>query len=74
MEEDLTAQDDIYVVRNRVSDTVENDADVHTGDFRPIDLTREPFGFSAPVHRMADDAISENRSLAVWRVRDLLLR
>ena len=55
-------------------DTGKPNADVHTGGFRPIDLTREPFDFPAPLRCIADDAISENRSLAVWRVADLPLR
>ena len=55
-------------------DTGKPNADVHTGGFRPIDLTREPFEFPAPFGAIADDAISENRSLAVWRVADLPLR
>ena len=55
-------------------DTGKPNADIHTGGFRPIDLTREPFGFPAPLRCIADNAISENRSLAVWRIADLPLR
>ena len=55
-------------------DTGKPNADIHTGGFRPIDLTREPFDFPAPFRAIADDAVSENRSLAVWRVVDLPLR
>ena len=55
-------------------DTVKQNADVHTGGFRPIDLTREPFDFPAPLRCIPDDAISEDRSLAVWRIADLPLR
>ena len=55
-------------------DTGKPNADVHTGGFRPIDLTREPFDFPAPLRCIPDDAISENRSLAVWRIADLPLR
>lgn len=51
-------------------DTGKPNADTHTGGFRPLDLTREPFSLPEPVNRMSDDAISENRSLAVWRVSD----
>ena len=55
-------------------DTGKPNADVYTGGFRPIDLTREPFDFPDPFRAIAYDAISENRSLAVWRVADLPLR
>ena len=55
-------------------DTGKPNADIHTGGYRPIDLSRDPFGFPAPLRCIADDAISENRSLAVWRIEDLPLR
>ena len=55
-------------------DTDKPNADIHTGGFHPIDLTRAPFRFPAPIRCIPDDAISENRSLAVWRVADLPLR
>lgn len=55
-------------------DTGKANADTHTGGFRSIDLTREPFDFPAPLCRIVDNAISENRFLAAWRVGDLPLR
>ena len=55
-------------------DTGKPNADVHTVGFRPIDLTREPFDFPAPLRCIPDDAISKSRSLAVWRIADLPLR
>ena len=55
-------------------DTGKANADTHTGGFCHIDLTHEPFDFPAPLLCIADDAISEHRSLAVLRVADLPLR
>ena len=61
-----------FVIATQI-DTGKPNADVHTGG-RLIGLNREPFDFLAPLRCIADDAISENRSLAVWRVADLPLR
>ena len=55
-------------------DSGQRNVDTLTGGFRPLDLTREPFSFPEPLERISDDAISKNRSLAVWRVGDLPLR
>ena len=46
----------------------------YTGGFRTLDCIREPFRVLTPMHRIVDDAISENRSLAVWRLDDLAKR
>jgi len=54
--------------------TGKGNIDIHSGGFRSLDLTREPFSFPEPLDRIPDDAISANRSLAVWRIADLSKR
>ena len=62
-----------FLIATQIDTGIPN-VDVHTGGFRPIDLTCAPFDFPAPLRCIPDDAISENRSLAVWRVADFPLR
>ncbi|MCB1001361.1 MAG: class I SAM-dependent methyltransferase [Acidimicrobiales bacterium] len=46
-------------------------ADIVSGDFRPINLCRAPFDFPAPIARIDDAAISKSRHLGVWRIDSL---
>lgn len=46
-------------------------ANIHTGDFRIINLRRAPFRFPAPMYAVADDRITVGRILGMWRVEEL---
>ena len=47
-------------------------ADVTTGDFRPLNLERRPFRFPRPLHWIDDDAVVRGRGLGIWAVDELL--
>jgi SAM-dependent methyltransferase len=46
-------------------------ADIISGDFRLLNLTKSPFRFRPPALSIPDDALSPGRVLGVWRVREL---
>lgn len=46
-------------------------ADISSGDHRPLNLLRPPFKFPAPVEVLKDDRVANERVLAVWPVEDL---
>jgi hypothetical protein len=46
-------------------------ADIHTGDYRPLNLQRPPFRFPAPDYAIDDSAVAAGRLLAAWRVERL---
>lgn len=54
----------------------EENQDIVTGDWRPLNLELEPFNFSPPLRLVSeecpsDDPISRSKSLALWRLDDL---
>ncbi len=46
-------------------------ADIDSGDFRVLNLTRAPFNFPAPLRWLADDALVPDRRVGVWDVQAL---
>jgi hypothetical protein len=51
--------------------------DIARGDWRPLHLEGEPFGFPPPLHRLVEKCTEGNgayadKSLAVWRLDDLV--
>lgn len=52
------------------SDTWFN-ADIHTGDYRPLNLRRPPFNFPPPYRIIEDAAVRRGRVIGVWPVRSL---
>lgn len=46
-------------------------ADILSGDYRPINLHQPPWNFPAPLKTIADNAIDRGRMLAVWEVSSL---
>jgi SAM-dependent methyltransferase len=52
------------------SDTWFN-ADIHTGDYRPLNLRRPPFGFPPPYRIIEDAAVRRGRAIGVWPVQSL---
>ena len=46
-------------------------ADIVSGDYRVLNLLIKPFSFPSPLHSMSDCAVSEGRSLDVWKSSDL---
>jgi SAM-dependent methyltransferase len=49
----------------------EFNADIQSGDFRLINLTKPPFSFPRSELCIPDDEVSAGRVLAVWRLSDL---
>lgn len=51
--------------------------DIHTGNSRPIDLTKAPFNFPPPVESIQEDSpdgvnkATRSKQLALWRIADL---
>jgi hypothetical protein len=52
------------------SDTWFN-ADIHTGDYRPLNLRRPPFSFPPPYRMIEDAAVRRGRAIGVWPVQSL---
>lgn len=48
-------------------------ADICSGDHRPLNLQKAPFNFPEPVHRLADDSFVSGRMLGAWLVEDINL-
>ncbi len=46
-------------------------ADILSGDFRLLNLTKSPFRFPPPQISISDDEVSAGRVLAVWQVSAL---
>jgi len=46
-------------------------ADIISGDFRLLNLTRHPFMFPAPTAQIADNEMLPDRILGVWRVENV---
>jgi hypothetical protein len=46
-------------------------SDIHTGDFRPLNLRRAPFRFPAPDRIIEDSAVNSGRWMGMWDVRRL---
>ena len=51
-------------------------ADISTGDWRPLNFLAEPFNFPAPLHRLIEgctemNAIYTDKSLSLWRLEDI---
>jgi hypothetical protein len=49
-------------------ESIRFNADIPSGDFRNLNLTRGPFLFPPPLLSIPDDAVSRKRSLGVWNV------
>ena len=45
--------------------------EIVSGGFRNIDLQKKPYCFPAPRRMLKDDAVSANRNLGFWLVKDL---
>lgn len=50
--------------------TVEPYRDIPIGSFRPVDFTRPPFSFTAPIRALGEDD-SDNRQLCLWNLSSL---
>jgi hypothetical protein len=59
-----------YLIATQMKHDSENQ-DTYTGGFRPIDLTKAPYHFPQPMEVIADNAISDNRSLCVWKISEI---
>lgn len=59
-----------YLLATTDSD-VEINADIRSGDFRPLNLCRRPFHFPEPLLQIAEDGVSKHRKLAVWPLGSL---
>jgi 2-polyprenyl-3-methyl-5-hydroxy-6-metoxy-1,4-benzoquinol methylase len=59
-----------YLLLTQVETGTKNQ-DIRTGEFRPLDLSTEPFMFPKPRASIRDDTISEKRYIALWRVEDI---
>lgn len=46
-------------------------ADIPSGDYRPLNFAKRPFGFPATLRTTGDDRILPGRLIAVWRLADL---
>ena len=46
-------------------------ADIRSGDFRPLNLQRRPYRLPAPERWVEDDAVAPGRALGVWRLSRL---
>jgi hypothetical protein len=53
--------------------SVQLNAEIESGDFRRLNLMRAPYRFPEPLISLADNGVSEDRALGVWRVADLPL-
>ncbi len=55
--------------------TTDNDvwfnADIRSGDFRPLNLLKAPFRFPPPIVNITDDSVSHDRALGVWNIEEL---
>lgn len=76
----LNLQDAVSLLRNASSSTARYliatsddqslfNADIRTGDYRPLNLRRRPFNLPQPEMRFSDDAIVPTRYLGVWPMR-----
>lgn len=60
----------VALISNHVG--VNSNAEIATGQFRPVDLTRAPFNLPAPRQKLADAPIDdEQRYVGVWHRTDL---
>jgi SAM-dependent methyltransferase len=50
---------------------IKYNADILSGDFRILNLTKPPFRFARPELSIPDDEVSQGRVLAVWSVSEL---
>jgi hypothetical protein len=50
---------------------VEINADIRSGDFRPLNLRKKPFCFPEPLMQISEDGVSKHRKLGVWLLSDL---
>jgi len=53
---------------------IETNEEIHTGDFRKINLCKEPFNFPAPQEIYSENhdfETSPNKCLGLWRINDL---
>lgn len=46
-------------------------SDIPSGDYRPINLTAPPFGFTSPIRTIRDDSVVPGRFLGVWRLASI---
>jgi hypothetical protein len=62
---------DYYLFSNHTG--VASNTDIKTGQFRPVDLTLEPFNLPQPFAQLRDMPIdAEARYIGIWRKEDLL--
>jgi hypothetical protein len=52
-------------------ESIKFNADIPSGDFRNLNLTKAPFLFPPPLLSIPDGFVSPHRSLAAWKVRAL---
>jgi hypothetical protein len=58
-----------YLLATSDSSTAFN-ADIRTGDFRCLNLCKRPFRFPPPIRWIADDAVTAQRRLGLWRLSE----
>jgi SAM-dependent methyltransferase len=51
--------------------SIKLNADIPSGDFRNLNLTRTPFSFPEPAYAIPDDSVAQHRSLAAWKISTL---
>jgi hypothetical protein len=60
----------VAIITNHLD--VSSNLDIHTGDFRPVDLTRPPFNLPRPSMFLRDRPIGgENRVLGIWTRKEI---
>ena len=78
----LSIEDGIKLIKNilesrvryflvTTSDTVQENKDIRTGQFRNINLQLTPYFFPPYVNKVNDDAVSADRILGIWEVSKL---
>jgi hypothetical protein len=45
--------------------------DIHSGDYRSLNLRRSPFKFPAPISTIQDTKVMSTRFLGLWKTADL---
>lgn len=46
-------------------------SEIRTGDFRPLNLTKAPFGLPPPRRALSDDRVTRGRILGIWPTEDI---
>ena len=60
----------IYLLTTSEDSTFIN-SDISSGDFRPLNLRKRPFGLPAPIATIDDGSVTPTRYLGLWKTADL---